>query len=64
MIGFYPGGMNTKLFSKSGQNKDTSAFMDPSEIAKIIVFLLERSDSINIDHLVVNRNKNIPGQEL
>ena len=61
VIGFYPGGMNTKLFSKSGQNKDTSAFMNPSEIAKIIVFLLERPNSINIDHIVVNRNKNILG---
>ena len=59
VIGFYPGGMNTELFSKSGQDKDTSSFMDPKEIAKIIVFVLERPDSINIDHLVVNRNKSI-----
>jgi len=59
VIGFYPGGMKTELFSKSGQDKDTSNFMDPKEIAKIIVFVLERPDSINIDHLVVNRNKNI-----
>jgi short-subunit dehydrogenase len=59
VIGFYPGGMNTELFAKSGQNKDTSAFMDPNEIAKIIVFLLERPDSINIDHIIINRNKNI-----
>lgn len=61
VVGFYPGGMNTELFAKSGQNKDTSSFMDPSEVAKIIVFLLERPDSINIDHIVVNRNKNIAG---
>jgi 3-oxoacyl-[acyl-carrier protein] reductase len=59
VVGFYPGGMNTPLFSKGGQNKDTSSFMDPVEIAKIIVFVLERPDTINIDHLIVNRNKNI-----
>jgi short-subunit dehydrogenase len=59
VIGFYPGGMKTEFFSKNGQEKDTSSFMDPNEIAKIIVFILERPDSINIDHIVINRNKNI-----
>ena len=59
VLGFYPGGMNTKLFSKSGLNKDTSKFMDPAEIAKIVVFILERPDSIKMDHVLVNRNKNL-----
>ena len=59
VLGFYPGGMNTQLFSKSGDEKDTSQFMDPREIAKIIVFILERPESIKMDHVVVNRNKNL-----
>jgi short-subunit dehydrogenase len=59
VLGFYPGGMNTEFFTKSGMEKDTSAFMDPTEIAKIIVFMLERPDSIKMDHVVVNRNKNL-----
>jgi short-subunit dehydrogenase len=59
VIGFYPGGMNTKLFEKSGLDKDTSKFMDPKEIANIIVFILERPESIKIDHILVNRNKNM-----
>lgn len=59
IIGFYPGGMNTELFSKAGLDKDTSSFMDPAEIAKIIVFIIERPDSVKMDHVVVNRNKNI-----
>ena len=59
ILGFYPGGMNTQLFSKSGLTKDTSKFMDPAEIAKIIVFMLERPDAIKMDHVVVNRNKNL-----
>lgn len=59
ILGFYPGGMQTPLFAKSGLDKDTSSFMDPTEIAKIIVFILERPDSLKMDHVVVNRNKNI-----
>jgi len=57
VLGFYPGGMNTQLFSKAGLQKDTSKFMDPKEIAEIIIFILERPESINMDHVVVNRNK-------
>lgn len=57
VLGFYPGGMNTQLFTKAGLQKDTSKFMDPKEIAEIIIFILERPESINMDHVVVNRNK-------
>ncbi|MBU0618647.1 SDR family oxidoreductase [Patescibacteria group bacterium] len=59
ILGFYPGGMNTRLFSKSGLDQDTSKFMDPAEIAKIIIFILERPDSIKMDHVLVNRDKNL-----
>lgn len=59
VLGLYPGGMNTKLFSKSGLDKDTSEFMDPAEIAEIVIFMLERPDSIKMDHVVINRNKNL-----
>jgi len=58
-LGFYPGGMNTPLFSKAGEDKNTSVFMDPKEIAKIIVFILERPEGIKMDHVVVNRNKHL-----
>ena len=30
--------------------------MDPKEIAKIIVFMLEMPDSVKMDHIVVNKN--------
>jgi short-subunit dehydrogenase len=59
VLGFYPGGMNTKLFEKGGVDKDTSSFMDPEEIAKILVFMLERPESIKMDQVVVNRNKGV-----
>ncbi|MCA9382633.1 SDR family NAD(P)-dependent oxidoreductase [Candidatus Dojkabacteria bacterium] len=57
VLGFYPGGMNTDLFAKAGLDKDTTKFMDPKEIAKIVVFILERPEEINMDHVVINRNK-------
>jgi len=59
VLGFYPGGMQTELFSKSGMNKDISNFMPPAEVAKVVVFMLERPDSVKMDHVVVNRNKNL-----
>jgi NADP-dependent 3-hydroxy acid dehydrogenase YdfG len=58
VLGFYPGGMNTELFAKAGLDRDTSKFMDPKEVAEIVVFIIERPASINMDHVVVNRNKN------
>ncbi|NMC36315.1 SDR family oxidoreductase [Candidatus Beckwithbacteria bacterium] len=57
VLGFYPGGMNTPLFTKSGEDKDTTNFMDPAEIAKILVFMLQQPDAVSMDHIVVNRNK-------
>jgi short-subunit dehydrogenase len=57
VLGFYPGGMNTNFFTKAGLDKDTSKYMDPTEVAEIIVFMLERPNSLNMDHVVVNRNK-------
>lgn len=57
VLGFYPGGMQTELFARSGMEKDTSGFMDPAEVAKVIVFMIKTPDSIKIDHIVLNRNK-------
>lgn len=51
--GFYPGGMNTKLFEKGGDKKDNSAWMDTDDVADIVVFMLTRPDNMHIDHLVV-----------
>lgn len=59
VLGFYPGGMKTNLYPSAGVDKDISSFMNPVEVAKIIVFMLECPDSIKMDHVVVNRNKNV-----
>jgi NADP-dependent 3-hydroxy acid dehydrogenase YdfG len=57
VLGLFPGGMDTQLFAKAGLEKDTSKFMDPKKIAEIVVFILERPTSINMDHVEINRNK-------
>lgn len=59
VIGFYPGGMKTKLYAKAGLKKDIAKFMDPDKVAKIVVFMLRQPDSLVMDNVVVNRNKNI-----
>lgn len=55
MTGFYPGGMNTGLFKKSGNDKDNSDWMDTDKVAEIIVFMLERDMSMVMDHVVLNK---------
>lgn len=51
VIGVYPGGMNTPFWTpECGLNPDVSKFMDPAEVAKVIVFnVLERKTSYTAD---------------
>lgn len=53
--GFYPGGMNTSLFSKAGKPKDNSDWMDTNKVAEIIVFMIERDMTMIMDHVVLNK---------
>jgi 3-oxoacyl-[acyl-carrier protein] reductase len=55
VAGFYPGGMKTKLFEKTGSNKDVSQYMDPNKVAAIVIFILERDDTMIMDHVVLNK---------
>jgi len=55
VIGFYPGGMQTDLFKKAGSVKDTTGWIDPLDMAKVLVFALERPDSMVMDHIVIDR---------
>lgn len=55
VMGFYPGGMNTPLFNKSGDIKDTSNYMDPREVAEVLVFALSRPDSMTVSDITLNR---------
>lgn len=58
IIGVYPGGMNTSFWTADcGLNPDVSKFMDPSEVAKVIVFnVLERKTSYTADITIERKN--------
>lgn len=55
VIGLYPGGMQTKLFEKSGSKVDLDKFMEPNDIAKTVLYIVEQPDSVSIDTVVINR---------
>ncbi|MBU2051758.1 SDR family oxidoreductase [Patescibacteria group bacterium] len=53
---FYPGGMNTNLFKKLDPDKKIKHWMDPVQVAEIVIFILEHeADNMTIDSLVVKR---------
>lgn len=60
VIGFYPGGMKTKLFEKD-LNKDITEddtyWMDPTEVAKCIKQLLDLPKGIEVSDITLNRKK-------
>ncbi len=58
VVGFYPGGMHTKLFEKAGSNKDIEGWMDTDNVATILMFMLENDEGMNIDHVVVKKRVN------
>ncbi len=51
IIGVYPGGMNTPFWTpECGLSPDVKKFMNPSEVAKVIIFnVLERETSYTAD---------------
>lgn len=57
VAGFYPGGMNTKMFEKAGTSKENKDWMDTEKVAEIIVFMLERDEAMILDHVVLNKRK-------
>jgi len=48
---FNPGGMQTEFFTKAKATKDTTSFMDPAEVAKIAVFMLEVPEGLCMDQV-------------
>jgi 3-oxoacyl-[acyl-carrier protein] reductase len=53
VMGYYPGGMNTNLFVKSGENyKENEPWMfDPIESAEAIIFMLTRNPKVNVKRM-------------
>lgn len=57
VLGFYPGGMHTQLFVKGGSPKENDTWMDPDNVAQLLVSLLEQDDSMTVSHVEVNRKR-------
>jgi len=55
VLGFYPSGMNTKMFEKAGEEFSADSFMDVNEIAEIISFAIERPGNISIEEIQVEK---------
>jgi len=53
VIGVYPGGMKTDMYTAGGV--DASKCMSPSEVAEIIYCLCKDSPSLLVDEIVLNR---------
>lgn len=53
VMGYYPGGMNTKLFVKGGINyKENESWMfDPQESVEAIIFMLTRNSKISLKRM-------------
>lgn len=57
IIAVYPGGMRTAFWNIPGQNRDISAFMDPSEVAVKIVDAVIVTDKMFVTDITINRKK-------
>ncbi|MDQ1296187.1 MAG: uncharacterized protein QG611_165 [Bacteroidota bacterium] len=57
IIAVYPGGMKTDFWKMPGQNRDISGFMDPKEVAEIIVPAVLAKDKLLVTDITINRKK-------
>jgi short-subunit dehydrogenase len=57
IIAIYPGGMKTDFWKMPGQNRDISGFMDPKEVAEIIVPAILAKDKLLVTDITINRKK-------
>jgi short-subunit dehydrogenase len=57
IIAVYPGGMKTDFWKIPGQNRDTSSFMDPVEVAEKIVNAVIVTDKMFVTDITINRKK-------
>jgi short-subunit dehydrogenase len=57
IIAVYPGGMKTDFWKAPGQNRDTSSFMEPDEVAEKIVNSVLVSDKMLVTDITINRKR-------
>lgn len=53
VMGFYPGGMDTKIFEKAGENyeNDKAWMFDPIESVEAVLFMLTRNPKVNVKRM-------------
>lgn len=55
VAGFFPGGIRTKLFEHASIDKDMTSYIKPEKMAEVIVFMIERDESMILNQMIVNR---------
>jgi short-subunit dehydrogenase len=56
VIGFSPGGFKSRIFEKAtGIKPKLDAYMEPAELAKLIVQLLELPKNMEVSDIIINR---------
>ena len=56
IIGFFPGGMDTKIFDTAGFPKgETDWMMKKEDVARIVRFILAQPDDVIMDHIEVKK---------
>lgn len=53
VVGCYPGLMKTKMFDKADFDRDLSKAMDPKDVAKSIVSIINESENLNIPEIIL-----------
>lgn len=59
IIGVYPGGMNTEFWNDSRDyvaEEKSSSFMNPKEVAKVILDNVMNYDNLNVADIIIERN--------
>ncbi|MBU1292672.1 SDR family oxidoreductase [Patescibacteria group bacterium] len=51
VCGFYPGSMKTEFFANAGVEKDSSKFMELSEVVRAVEFIVDTPDHLSIPEL-------------
>jgi NADP-dependent 3-hydroxy acid dehydrogenase YdfG len=57
VIQFNPGGFKSQIFAKAtGETKPLDGFMEPDDLAKLMLFVLELPKSVEVSEMTVNRH--------
>lgn len=55
IIGFHPGGFRSKLHIKAGSDIRQEELMDPKDLAKLLISLLELPRTMEVSEVIINR---------